>query len=544
MSHLHGSPRLRRVCGLIAVPALALSSFAALTAAPANAAEPDPAPVVAGASWLKSQLTDGLVYNPNFGGFNDYGLSVDVGLALGAVGGEDATLDEISTALADEIAGYVGDGTTESYAGSLAKAAVFATTAGDDPASYGGVDLVDRLEQRVSDTGATLGRIQDASEFGDFANVFGQTFAARALESAGSTEAEAATEFLIAQQCTGEGAGFFRPDFAAVDAPDQSCDADPNAAPSTDVTALAVLALLPQADDTDVQAVIDDAVAWLVDEQASNGSFGSGSEIPTANTNSTGLAGWALGEAGAELAAQKAAGYVRAFQVDEPAPCETELNDEAGAVSYDPTALVTGRKDGITIEQQDQWRRASAQALPVLQWAPDSAVGGVTIVDDFRRFHQPGDRVVVTAGQRTPGETVCFTLRGAAAGFGATDLGGLARGTVTLPSGTARRGYAWTDGEEAGSARSFHVLDAKRLPIQLKSRVVKGGNQVVKIRGLATGESFTVIYRGKRVDRGTANAKHRGVARFSVGKKPGRVKVVVLGEFKNRRAAQGFVVTR
>jgi hypothetical protein len=539
VSHLSGSPRLRRAIGLTAVPALALSTFAALPSAPANAAEPDPLPLAAGTSWLKDQLTDGLVFNPNFGGFNDYGLSVDVGLALNEVGGEDTTIDAISTALADEIGGYVGDGTTESYAGSLAKAAVFAQTAGDDPEAYGGVDLIDRLEQRVSDTGVTLGRIQDLSAFGDFANTFGQTFAARALDEAGSSEAEAATEYLIAQQCD---EGFFRQDFAALAAPDQDCDADPAAAPSTDVTALAVLALLPQADDTDVQAVIDAATAWLVSEQATNGSFGSGSDIPAPNTNSTGLAGWALGEAGETAAAEKAAIFVRALQVDEPEPCATALNGDQGAIAYDVAALTNGREDGITVALEDQWRRASAQALPALRWAPGDP--GEASAIELKPFYQAGTRVQLTANGFIPGDTVCFRRGSKVVGLAVVGFDGSAKVGVTLPDGTAKRTYDSNSDQSEGQPQTFNVLDAKKLRIELKERVAKGGRQVVKIRGLVEGERFKAIYRGERVDTGRANSEGRGVARFAVGQKTGPVKVVVIGQFKNRRGGKAFTVTR
>ena len=470
MSHLSGSPRLRRALGLTAVPALALSTLAALPSAPANAAEPDPLPLAAGTGWLKAQLTDGLVLNTAFDDpFNDYGLSVDVGLALNEVGSEGATIDAISTALAEEIGGYVGDGTTESYAGSLAKAAVFAQTAGDDPAAYGGVDLIDRLEARVSDAGATLGRIQDASAFGDFANTFGQTFAARALDEAGSSEAEAATEYLIAQQCD---EGFFRQDFAALDAADQDCDADPSAAPSTDVTALAVLALLPQADDTDVQAVIDAATAWLVSEQAANGSFGSGDDIPTPNTNSTGLAGWALGEAGETAAAEKAAFFVRALQVDEPEPCATALNDDQGAIAYDVAALATGREDGITVQLEDQWRRASAQALPALRWATGDAGAASDI--ELRPFYQAGQRVQLTANGFVPGDTVCFHRGSKVVGLAVVGLDGGAKLGVTLPKGTAKRTYSSNSDQSEGQPLVFHVLDETKLQVELKPQGRQG----------------------------------------------------------------------
>jgi hypothetical protein len=540
------SSRLRRATGLVAVPGLALALLTAVPSAPTHAAEPDPAPVAAGAAWLESQLTDGLIVNTAFGDpFNDYGLSIDTALALQAVGGHTETVEEVSAAVSEDIGSYVGDGTTESYAGSLAKAAVLADAAGDDPTSFGGVDLIGRLEARVSDTGATLGRIQDASEFGDFANTFGQTFAVRALDESGSTEAEAATEFLVAQQCTGEDEGFFRQDFAAIDAPGQACDDAESPEPSTDATALAVLALLPQADDTDVQAAIDAAVTWLVEEQAGNGSFGSGADIPAPNSNSTGLAGWALGEAGETDAAERAAAYVRAFQVDESAPCSTALSDSEGAIAYDGPALTAGRKDGITVALEDQWRRASAQALPALRWAPAEPIDPPSISDPPHRYFRPGERVTLHADVQTPGDTVCFFLGQRLRTLAPVRTDGSATLSTRLPDGTATRTYRFsTDEVEKEIVARYRVLDATKLRLELRREVARGGTQVVKIRGLAEGERFRAILRGKRVDAGRANDKGRAVARFGVGRTTGPVRVLVLGEFTNRRASRAFTVTR
>jgi hypothetical protein len=416
---------------------------------------------------------------------------------------------------------------------------------GEDPTTYGGHDLVADLADQIVETGPAIGRIQDTFndtvDFeADFSNTFGQTYAVRGLDLAGSPLAESATEFLIAQQCD---EGFFRQDFAAIDAADQDCDADPNAAPSTDVTALAVLALLPQTDDTDVEEVVDAALAWLVSEQAANGSFGSGSDIPTPNANSTGLAGWALGEAGETASAEKAAAFVRALQVDEPLECPSALADDQGAIAYDVAALAAGRQDGITVQQEDQWRRASAQGLPALQYAPATGTGPVTPIDTSG-FHQAGTKVTLGADGLAPGDTVCFRRGGQDKVLGVAGFNGQALVRVTLPAGTAKRTYQSSTGESEGQPMTFDVLGAKKLPVELKARVAKGGTQVVKVRGLAEGESFKVSYRGKRVAKGLANAKGKAVARFSVGRKTGAVKVVVLGEFKNRRAAKAFTVTR
>jgi hypothetical protein len=536
-------PRLRRAIGLVAVPGLALVTLVALPSAPAAAAEPDPLPAAAGAAWLEGQLTDGVLHDDNFD-VNSYGLTLDLGLALAELGGHDATIDAVSTRLAAHVADpgdefpYLGDGTVESYAGALAKAAVFAEAAGDDAANFGGVDLIDRLEARVSDAGPTLGRIEDASEFGDFANVIGQSFAVRALDEAGSTLTDSATDFLLAQQCE---EGFFRQDFSAIDAPDQSCDGTDDAPQDTDVTALAVLALQGQADDLDVQEHLDAAVAWLLETQNDNGSFGASPLIQQANTNSTGLAGWALGETENVAAAARAAAFVRAHQVDEPAPCSSALNDDQGAIAYDIAALNNGREDGITVQLQDQWRRASAQALPVLQWAP----GAGTAADiETKPFYKAGSRVKLLANGVAPGDTVCFRRGGKPAGLALAGFDGVADLNVRLPKGTATRRYLSSTGESEGQPLVFQVLDATRLQLGLKRAVARGGTQVVKISGLVEGEHFKVTYRGKRVDNGIATAKGRGVARFKVGKKVGPTRIVALGEYSNRRAPRTFIVTR
>jgi hypothetical protein len=547
------SPRLKRAIGLTAVPALALTTLAALPTAPANAAEVDPAPLEAGSAWLVDQVTDGLVHNNQFD-FDDYGLSIDVALGLDAAGGHDETVQEVADAIATNLDFYVGydyfpvpeEGELRHVlAGSIAKAMVFAQTAGRDETSYGGHDLVTELEDQVVETGPALGRIQDTFnpdvQFeADFSNTFGQLYAAQGLDAAGSTLAGPVTEFLLDQQCA---EGFFRQDFAAIDAPDQTCDGDDGAQSSTDVTALAVLALLPQADDTDVQAAIDAAIGWLVDVQAADGSFGSGADIPTPNTNSSGLAGWALGETEETAAAEKAAAWVRGRQVDEPAPCVTELNDQQGAIAYDHAALAAGRTDGLTVELEDQWRRASAQALPALQWAPSVGSGPVKPIKTSG-FFQAGTKVTLGADGFAPGDAVCFRLGGQGVGVGNAGLNGQALLRVSLPDGSRTRTYLSSTGEAEGQPLSFRVLDAKTLPVEVRSRVARGGTQVVKINGLADGEKYRVTYRGKKVGAGKAGDQGRATVRFGVGQKVGKTKVVVLGEFKNRRAAKAFTVTR
>ena len=103
------------------------------------------------------------------------------------------------------------------YAGPVAKAAVLAQATGaGGAASFGGVDLISRLESRVAGAAPVAGRISDATTFDDYANTLGQAFAARALMSAGSTKASTVTSFLLKQQCSD---GYFRQSSRPQDGP-------------------------------------------------------------------------------------------------------------------------------------------------------------------------------------------------------------------------------------------------------------------------------------------------------------------------------------
>ncbi len=359
----------------------ATALLAGLTSAPAGAASTyDPRPVKAGAGWLADQVTDGLVHNEQFQ-FDDIGLSIDVALGLDAAGKKPTLVKEITKAVAKNVGSYTSFAPNV-YAGATAKAAVLAQSQGKNPRSFGGVDLVTQLEGRVATAAPIAGRIEDAydptDEFGgDFANVVGQAFAASALAQAGSAKAGAATAFLLQQQCA---KGFFRQYFTTDKTrADQSCQGAPQSerGASTDATAHAVLAL-QDVKGSKAKAAVKKAVAWLEDTQLGSGAFtDTGKAKGAVNTNSTGLAGWALGETGATDAAGLAAAAVRAQQVVAN-PCAQKLAKQVGAVAYDFDALTNGQLTGITKKTSDQWRRASAQALPVLRWAP-RAEGDFTI---------------------------------------------------------------------------------------------------------------------------------------------------------------------
>jgi hypothetical protein len=333
----------------------------------------DTAALAAGATWLQTQVVDGAVHNDQYD-FDDYGLAVDIALALDGVHQQPDTVAAVSDNLAHHLDAYIAPGFgTLTSAGSTAKALVLAEATGADPTTFGGTDLVGRLEGTVADDAPVRGRIQDELDpkeksAADYANVVGQAYAVTGLVAADSDEADAATRFLLAQQCKD---GFFRLNFTKdAGAADQTCDGDPSSAPDLDATAFAVRALSTVKDDPEAAAHVKSAVTWLQGQQAADGSFGGGTGTEAPNSNSTGLAGWVLGETGDTAAAEKAATWVHEHQAAEGGACRPHDPADVGAIAYDDAALAGVRKAAISAKTADQFRRATAQALPALRWLP------------------------------------------------------------------------------------------------------------------------------------------------------------------------------
>ena len=249
----------------------------------------------------------------------DYGLTIDTGLALATVG-DNAGVSTISTALQPELADYIGAG-TEIYGGATAKSAVFARAAKGNPTSYGGFNLVTRLEGQVADAGSPQpGRLSDTSSFGDFTNVVGQSFAVRALEEAKSKEADAAMTFLLAQQCT---SGYFRLNLNKPADATQGCvEGAAGSTADPDVTALAVINLVEsRATGQNVKDALTKAGTWLASKQRKSGAFRGGTSTAVVNANSTSVAGYALGLLKNRDAAMRAATWVRQNQPVDKSKC-------------------------------------------------------------------------------------------------------------------------------------------------------------------------------------------------------------------------------
>lgn len=352
----------RRIGVLLVAGALAATGLTFATAGAAQAAPED-----AAARWLSKQLSPkGLVHNDQFA-FDDYGLTADVGFALADIGGNSDHVRKIRRALARRVESWttgVDFGSSDIYAGSTAKAVVFAQVVKRNPRSFGGVNLVRQLNRLVSMKKPTVGRIHDKAAT-DFANVIGQALAVRGLARAKSGKADEALKFLLKQQCS---RGYFRLNFAPEKTGPQSCDAGTRAesAPDPDVTSAAVLSLQAlKKKPKRVRAAIEKAVTWLKRQQKSNGSFGGGPTTKGRNANSTGLAASALAGAGACGKARKAARWISKLQVTGRL-AGTPLAGQKGAIAYNRAALEVAESDGIVVETSDQWRRATSQAAPAL----------------------------------------------------------------------------------------------------------------------------------------------------------------------------------
>lgn len=543
---------LRRVATLVAAPALAAAALAAAPS-PAQAAEHDPKPVAAGADWLATQLTDGLVQGAYEDGgetfdYTDHGLSADIALALATVGGHDADVEEIAGALADQVEIWHSSFASPVDAGAVAKSLLVAQAAGVSPTDFGGEDLVTKLEARIVDEpGATQGRlVNDGSNGGgDFRSAISQALAVQGLDALETPSAETgtATEFLLEQQCA---AGFFRQTLAPIEDEVQSCDGTDDvevvSTPDTDATAIAVMALQSQLDDSDVADAVADAVDWLAGTQLADGSFGGGTATEAPNANSTGLAATALAAAGETAAAEKAAGWIRAHQLTNVGACAAYGAADTGAVAYNDTDRTKAVASDIEVLTADPYRRASAQAVPALQWAPAGTYASEPVSQNG--FVKAGTKRTLHADAVAPGEAVCFSGGGTQT-LAQADASGHAQATVTLPKGTANRVYTIATGAGVLGKVTVRVLDAKRLKLSpARKQVARGAKVKVKVTGLAAGEKVKVNVKGTKVDAGKASAKGVFTAVFRATGKPGKRTVKAVGELATRTGTTTVKVTR
>jgi hypothetical protein len=317
-------PIFRRLTVVVGAT-LALAAGGSL---PANAA-PGPDTAEAAAGWLARQLADGERMETVFDGttYPDQGLTADVVLALDSAkaGQEYAARATAWLSTPDVLSGYLGDGTTESYAGAHAKLALVAQAQGENPASFGGVDLISRLTALQ----APSGRFSDKSSFGDNSNGITQALAVVALERAGTAPAPS-VDYLAGSACPDGGFPLYFE--------------QPTCASDVDTTGLVTQALLAAGRTAEAGKALD----WLQGKQQGDGGFGGSGPTPGVNANSTGLAAAALHAGGRTAPAERAAGYLTALRVG----CAGAAADQ-GAIAYDGAGF-----------RADNARRSTAQAIP------------------------------------------------------------------------------------------------------------------------------------------------------------------------------------
>ncbi len=524
----------RRLAAALTVPALAAS--ASYAGATPSYADPSPSGDAA-RDWIVGQLGENdLIYNEQFDSI-DYGLSVDTALAALAAGDRASAL-RVRDALEPDVERYLtgedyGDAGSR-YAGATAKALVLVQRTGGDTGDFRGIDLVSRLESLVGAEGATRGRIADVSTYGDYANTIGQALAVEGLAEADSARADDVTSYLLDQQCD---QGFFRVEFPAAEAPDQTCDgAEDPATPSADATALALLSLRSRAAGPRTREAMAKATAWLVRAQQDDGSFDADAAGEASNANSTGLAATALGTQCEAIAAHRAGDYLRTLQVG--AGTTGPLAGERGAVAFDEGALARARTDGITTETRDQFRRATAQAVPGLLW--QARTRATVSFGRTAKFGRVGKSRTLRVRGVDAGETLCLGDPGAFRPVVGT--GGLVTRSVSRNRGGVKR-YGATTGPGVATTR-ITWLDRTRFRVNTKDRVRRGAKQLVIVRGLERGEKVRVFVAGQRVAKGQANARGKYAARFKMTQKPGRTRVKVIGQFFNRKGYQSFRVVR
>lgn len=265
--------------------------------APGSAAAPsevtDDEAAAAGARWLAAQVTDdGYVAGP--GGTPAPAATLNVGLALAATGTEGDVLSRIVDWAASDPDTVVVVGSDDD-AGRLGALVMLVVAVGDDPHAFGGVDLVDRLEETLGDLEPGLYGASDPTYDG----AYRQGLALLGLAAAGAASPTAGLAWLVDQQCVGDpatAAGGWMAYRGDTGAPCVAPDPATFTGPDTNQTALALSAL-----EVWSTAAPADPLAFLASAQTADGGF---AYLPGGATdaNSTALVLQALLAADEELA--------------------------------------------------------------------------------------------------------------------------------------------------------------------------------------------------------------------------------------------------
>lgn len=396
----------RRLAALAAAPLLA----GVLVAAPGSAQAAPNANASSASYWLVNQLTDGLaVYDYEYEGetytTTDVGLTIDVLQALVDSGTQTAKQATIATALEGKVGSYTS-------AGGTGKLITAISGAGKNPRSFGGVDLVARVEGKVVDGGDEAGRAVDSP---DYSNTQTQALVVRALADEDSPKVASTLGYLLKQQCADGGfrSAMFTEAVAddpedpydyAIDAVDRQCGDSTTSGDddeTIDATSFAVQALIAaRAQGASVQSQLSKAVRYLLDEQGADGGF---ENDGSANANSTGLAAAALDTYGKADAAHAGAAWLLKRQATKAVATGNKLADDLGAIAFDDDVLANGKADGIESLDLGQWIRSTSQAVAGINAYYPAATLKVT--PKYAARKQAAQQLVTVSGLRA-GEKV------------------------------------------------------------------------------------------------------------------------------------------
>jgi hypothetical protein len=223
--------------GLLRMLGACMALIVALAALPAHAAEPQRDAAERALTWLIGQQAD----DGSFGG--DAGATADAVMAIVAMGMDpNGVLKNGNSAVAylgTQAATYAGK--SVAGAGKLTLAAI---SAGKDPTSFGGINLIDVLQKSYDSTTGQYG-----------ATPLDQAFALLALASAGQSVPSAAVAALEKSQLADGG---------------WSYDGTAATGSDTNTTALAVQALKATSSGS---AALSKAQSYLVSQQNADGGF-------------------------------------------------------------------------------------------------------------------------------------------------------------------------------------------------------------------------------------------------------------------------------
>ena len=336
-----------------------------------------PRPWRAGAGWLERPGDRRASCTTTSTASTTTASAIDVALALHAVGEQPrppcrrSATGWPSTSTATPRPGY---GTVTS-AGGTAKAVVLAEAVGADPTSYGGTDLVAQLEGTVADRGPVEpAGSRTSSTRRSAAPPTTRTSSARrtpspALDAADSDRRPAPRPTSCSpSSAAAAGSGWTSP--RTPSAADQTCDGDPSSKPDLDATAFAVRAL--SADDSAPASRPRSTRPWPGWSSSRRRTARSAAaRAGTPNSNSTGLAGTALAEAGEHGGGR--AGRAWVFQPPGGRLPAVRPGRRGRDRLRRRRACGRGEARASAAKTADQFRRASAEALPVLQWLPAEA---------------------------------------------------------------------------------------------------------------------------------------------------------------------------